>query len=1499
MKIEDLKRVEAAFLELVAPQYHPHGLPAGFAQRVRACAKLPFGNTSDPGAAYEWLLLDSNNHDLLPPFPVPGTGQAAKDTLLDSLAREELREAAWLAAGQHGFAALAGIPELQQLLQRCAISVMDEVSALVQVDLAVSDEEMHGRLCREEGVLLQLLVPQLRLCLLAEVAAGLLVPGHPLPPDTPEHAAALYTFIKAAGQQLLLEVAAHSNLPLMQEVAEADCRQFAEVQQELQLSAPGHELLDVLCQLLDGQQQQQQQGDGGDDGDWVAGTGRSDADVSGSSAGPDVSRILQLRALQMLLQQSQPALLDAACLLRKEHSSSSSNSSSSGSLIGSDVLNGCMELTLDWLESEEVMSEAARPAAAQHLACKGLQCGSATATAASVMHITAEAVSAAAAKQQQQQQQQGPLAPGVPDLPTELLVQQLQLLGGVLVLRFVASARAAGGPAWQGEVPLQVVVLLGALEQLQGLALAGVRQQDVWEAGQAAAAALAAARRYMHGEQQQQQQQRGVPGEGLLLLVQKVTDIIQLTRQFAELNAALNNSSSRNSMSDGTAAAIPCSEAPAASSSSSSSSSGQPLSCEQLFSPGGPVHALHPEPATLGGWSQLAAAATRTASSGAGCADAPWHGQASVDKQQQQPAAAAAGHSADVRSGGAEQAIDAQLHKAALAGALLLFQAQAEALQEPWRQLEGNAVSDWQSSRDSEPADATQWVELFTVTEQVCAQAQRMGLAGSIDLLQLMPAVSFGREELQRLQQQLAQQMQRLGLHPSWHTLRNVGAAAAGGVGSDSSSDSEAGSGHGWGSGWQLWGGSRQQQQHPAQADATAAVKAGGRSVRTLIERMQLQQHQPALAFVQQWHAKAAEQLQQAAHWWEAPQGRSSWMQQQQKQQRTAVEQAGSSSSMLGSMGNRLSWTAQLPSSSRQESTQAGGQQAEAHGNDEVPTAAAPAGSNRTGTVSGCPLCQQDAAAAAGDSVHNIGSQQQQQQADEDFFSWRRLFWALLGRLRPTAQAWYGSHFGMCPHCPEPKLWERLKSSLGGYLWLPPDGSEALWWLSASPPVTHAAAGRSTRLLQYARALNQSFKQDQGGKNESAALLSHQVLLSLAVHHQQLQPHVEVAPLCPSSFVPAVNKLLQQQLGMAQLLQQKVFKAGQPLMWHVWWHIGIRRYHWLQQQQQQPANLQPQQQAGLAPLSAGQLAALYADPAARYYAAGFAARQTAAYGPGLRARAALDAPHTAASTEVSTVLLQGRSQALAGVLISSGCVRDPAVLWQHVLQLSEVISRALENSEQRAAAAAAGRAAFPCLFPPLFQAEGQVRKLVGFCAAEGLMQEAEMVNRSGEAVHIVACCNCFGQAAAAWAQRLELVMQRCDACGARLEHVGGRASDGASTADSVPSCATCGIPRYCSGACQAGDEQHHAALCSYLSAARQGRDGRHTYWQEMSSGRSCRPFQQDCLSQSSGRELLNSTGSSCVRQPGWLQGSTASQRLQEYRSCSSCCSMQHCPCWRS
>jgi hypothetical protein len=88
----------------------------------------------------------------------------------------QLREAAWLAAGQHGFAALAGAPELQQIVQRGCMKAADQLAHLLRYHETVTDKDFSEQL---EGsqLLLPMLVPQLQLCLLGDVAAGLVVPG--------------------------------------------------------------------------------------------------------------------------------------------------------------------------------------------------------------------------------------------------------------------------------------------------------------------------------------------------------------------------------------------------------------------------------------------------------------------------------------------------------------------------------------------------------------------------------------------------------------------------------------------------------------------------------------------------------------------------------------------------------------------------------------------------------------------------------------------------------------------------------------------------------------------------------------------------------------------------------------------------------------------------------------------------------------------------------------------------------------------------------------------------------------------------------------------------------------------------------------------------------------------------------------------------------------------------------------------------------------------------
>ncbi len=58
--------------------------------------------------------------------------------------------------------------------------------------------------------------------------------------------------------------------------------------------------------------------------------------------------------------------------------------------------------------------------------------------------------------------------------------------------------------------------------------------------------------------------------------------------------------------------------------------------------------------------------------------------------------------------------------------------------------------------------------------------------------------------------------------------------------------------------------------------------------------------------------------------------------------------------------------------------------------------------------------------------------------------------------------------------------------------------------------------------------------------------------------------------LSPKQHERESGRLLMQKLGLGQaLLEFSHEEVGQPQMWHIWWHIGIRRYRWIKQQQQQ------------------------------------------------------------------------------------------------------------------------------------------------------------------------------------------------------------------------------------------------------------------------------------------------------------------------------------------
>jgi hypothetical protein len=82
-------------------------------------------------------------------------------------------------------------------------------------------------------------------------------------------------------------------------------------------------------------------------------------------------------------------------------------------------------------------------------------------------------------------------------------------------------------------------------------------------------------------------------------------------------------------------------------------------------------------------------------------------------------------------------------------------------------------------------------------------------------------------------------------------------------------------------------------------------------------------------------------------------------------------------------------------------------------------------------------------------------------------------------------------------------------------------------------------------------------------------LVSKQVLLALSPLHHQVLPPPEVAHFLPSSFQPSIGKALMQQLLQAPVMDGYQHQHCTLQPWHVWWHVGLRRYRWVQQLQQQ------------------------------------------------------------------------------------------------------------------------------------------------------------------------------------------------------------------------------------------------------------------------------------------------------------------------------------------
>jgi hypothetical protein len=152
-----------------------------------------------------------------------------------------------------------------------------------------------------------------------------------------------------------------------------------------------------------------------------------------------------------------------------------------------------------------------------------------------------------------------------------------------------------------------------------------------------------------------------------------------------------------------------------------------------------------------------------------------------------------------------------------------------------------------------------------------------------------------------------------------------------------------------------------------------------------------------------------------------------------------------------------------------------------------------------------------------------------------DPFMMRRLLWDLLGKLKPTAQAWFMDH-GMCPHNPLRHDWCLVALSLARHIWAPAGtwGAYSLDQMNLMLPArarNPRGAGDSYRLQRamFARELNLGFAQ-QGADGQVAALLSMQALLALDPHSARVQPKPELLYFTPAGFHVSVMKTLMEGL---------------------------------------------------------------------------------------------------------------------------------------------------------------------------------------------------------------------------------------------------------------------------------------------------------------------------------------------------------------------------------
>eukprot|EP00878_Enallax_costatus_P011331 GHUV01011832.1.p1 GENE.GHUV01011832.1~~GHUV01011832.1.p1 ORF type:complete len:560 (+),score=129.36 GHUV01011832.1:99-1682(+) len=216
----------------------------------------------------------------------------------------------------------------------------------------------------------------------------------------------------------------------------------------------------------------------------------------------------------------------------------------------------------------------------------------------------------------------------------------------------------------------------------------------------------------------------------------------------------------------------------------------------------------------------------------------------------------------------------------------------------------------------------------------------------------------------------------------------------------------------------------------------------------------------------------------------------------------------------------------------------------------------------------------------------------------------------------------------MCPHCTNRELWGLVKESIICALWSSPSADVVGMQLYTR---SHATLGhneaRPERVKLYAKAINTAYLQTH---SPAAVVLAKQVLLSLSALHHSVAPAPESALYLPSSFTAAAAKALQQQLLGRPLLQGFAHDRCSLTPWHVYWHLGIRRYHarGYQHRKQQGLDLGQRQARdpadwllhclggnnGVSSSSGGcggslDVDAMYLNADARLYAVGFATRQ--------------------------------------------------------------------------------------------------------------------------------------------------------------------------------------------------------------------------------------------------------------------------------------------------